>query len=390
MNLFDKSHRLAKIFSRLSLLSIPLASAPLFISLFKATTLPSSQVASQPVTSSRPSSTVSAESEQWERQLTRRSLVAANFSSSGPSSTISAESEQWERQLTRRSLVAANSSTTKISNQKLPTQKLQKHLAKAKTHHKRKSAVAHQYTPPKVQIRVAIAKDVKTLAVGSSTSAEIRDRSGRLLRKLPANQGFYAQINGSALMLDSWKLPEVIWIESTRGGYIYINDRWYRGRILLASQGSKLLAVNDVGLDTYLYSVVGSEMSASSPPEALKAQAIAARSYALVHLVRPASAWYNLGNTERWQVYKGLDSEFDTTRQAVDETAGMILSYQGGIVESLYAASDEIVAKAHGGRGMSQQGAYKLATQGHNYQQILGTYYPGTSLARLAPQVRTK
>ena len=114
------------------------------------------------------------------------------------------------------------------------------------------------------------------------------------------------------------------------------------------------------------------------------------RSYAVVHLVRPGSSWYNLGNDERWQVYKGLDSEYNTTQQAVNQTAGMILSYQGGVVESLYAASDEIVAKAHGGVGMSQEGAYNLALQGYNYQQILGVYYPGTSLARLAPQAGTK
>ena len=95
-------------------------------------------------------------------------------------------------------------------------------------------------------------------------------------------------------------------------------------------------------------------MHPNAPLEALKAQAIAARSYALVHRVRPASAWYNLGANERWQVYKGLHREYNTTHQAVNQTAGQILSYQGGIVESLYAASDEIVVKAHGGVGMRE------------------------------------
>lgn len=373
MNESNNSYQIGKIFSRLSLLSIPLASVPLFFSLLKATT-PSSQVAS-PSKATMPSS-----------------QVASPSASPQLSSTISTDPEPWQRQLSRQSLPTVASPTVKtqnhvaqrgISNQS----PVQKHLPKAKSQHKQ-TAVAHRYTPPKIQIRVAIANGVDTLALGASTSAEIRDSSGKLLRKLPADQGFYAQINGSALMLGSWQLPAVIWIEPNRGGYIYVDNHWYRGRILLAAQGSTLLAVNEVALEKYLYSVVGSEMSSSSPAEALKAQAIAARSYALVHLVRPASAWYNLGNNERWQVYKGLDSEFNTTQHATDETAGMILSYQGGIVESLYAASDEIVASAHGGLGMSQQGAYKLAAQGYNYQQILGTYYPGTSLARLAPQVR--
>lgn len=358
MNEFNHSFRLARLFSRLILLSIPLASVPLFFSLIKATT-PSSQIAS-PLKVTTSSSPVS-------QQL---------------SSTLSTDPEPWQRQLLKQSLPTV-ASPTKAHQPK----SVQRRLPKAKLR-SQETTVAHRYTPPKIQIRVAIARDVNTLALGSSTSAEIRDSSGKLLQKLPHDQGFYAQTDGSTLLLDSWRLPAVVWIEPTQGGYIYVDNHWYRGRVLLAVQGSTLLAVNEVALEKYLYSVVGSEMSSSSPAEALKAQAIAARSYALVHLVRPASAWYNLGNTQRWQVYKGLDSEFNTTQQATDNTAGMILSYQGGIVESLYAASDEIVAKAHGGKGMSQQGAYKLAEQGYSYQQILGTYYPGTSLARLAPQIK--
>lgn len=360
----DKSQQLTKILIRLSLLSIPLASAPLFLSLINAKTLGSAQVASP--------------SAAWTQ----------------PSTKLLSESGQWHQPSVRQDLVAADAPIPKIPNPKALSEQPQhpvvvaQQLAKQKTR-KSKSATAQHYTAPKVEIRVAIAKNAKTLAIGTSASANIRDSSGRLLRKLPASQGFYAQPNGSGIVLGSWQLPQIISIEPNQGGYVYVGKHWYRGRVLLASQGSTLLAVNDVELEKYLYSVVGCEMSSSSPMEALKAQAIAARSYAVVHLVRPGSSWYNLGNDERWQVYRGLDSEYNTTQQAVNQTAGMILSYQGGVVESLYAASDEIVAKAHGGVGMSQQGAYKLAMQGYNYQQILGVYYPGTSLARLSPHAGT-
>jgi peptidoglycan hydrolase-like amidase len=116
---------------------------------------------------------------------------------------------------------------------------------------------------------------------------------------------------------------------------------------------------------------------------ALKAQAIAARSYALTYYFKPAHSLYNIGDDESYQVYAGADKEADTTYQAVDQTAGEFISYRGGIVESLYAASDDIVIEAHGGRGMSQLGALKLAEEGYDYRQILGTYYPGTGLARI-------
>ena len=85
---------------------------------------------------------------------------------------------------------------------------------------------------------------------------------------------------------------------------------------------------------------------------------------------------------ERHQAYKGIATEYNTTHQAVTETAGEILSYQGGVVESLYAATQVIVDKAHKGVGMSQNGAYAHA-QGYDYRQILGVYYPGVAIARL-------
>ena len=250
-------------------------------------------------------------------------------------------------------------------------------------HRTRHAKAPSSYTAPQLEIKVAIADGASNLTLGTSTSASILDAQGKFLQTVPANQGLQVQAAGSSLSVGNWQLPGVVWVQPARGGAVYVGDRWYRGRLLLVSEGSAVLAVNYVDLEHYLYSVVGSEMHAAAPMEALKAQAIAARSYALVHMIRPASQWYHLGSTERWQAYKGVDREFNTTQKAVRETAGQILSYRGGVVESLYAANQEIVDNAHGGRGMSQTGAYDLAAQGYNYQQILGYYYPGVGLARL-------
>ncbi|PSF31429.1 sporulation protein SpoIID [Aphanothece hegewaldii CCALA 016] len=242
------------------------------------------------------------------------------------------------------------------------------------------------YTPPQLEIRVAIARDESQSMIGVSQSATVSDQNGQFLKKLHSNQGFVVTPNGSNLIIGDSTLPAVVFVQPNSGGLVYVGDRWYRGKILIVSQGSSLLVVNYVNLEEYLYSVVGSEMHPNAPIEALKAQAIAARSYALVHLIRPASPWYNLGNTQRWQVYKGLQSEYNTSHHAVNETAGQILSYKGGVVESLYAATDEIVARAHGGRGMSQTGAYEYAKKGYVYPEILDYYYPGVGLARLVLQ----
>lgn len=247
-------------------------------------------------------------------------------------------------------------------------------------------AAPPSYAPPPIEIKVAVLRDAPGTTLGVSQQAAILDQNGRVLQSLKANNGVWVQPNGGSLTVGDWQLPGAVWVQPSAGGFVYVGDRWYRGKMLLVSQGSNLLAVNAVDLEHYLYSVVGSEMHANAPIAALKAQAIAARSYALVHIIRPASAWYNLGNSQRWQVYKGLASEYNTSQQAVDGTAGQILSHRGGVVESLYAATDEIVSRAHGGRGMSQTGAYDLAAQGYDYQQILNRYYPGVSLARLVLQ----
>ncbi len=235
----------------------------------------------------------------------------------------------------------------------------------------------------KVPLRVAIARDASSLTVATSTVAVVMDAQGTVLGEMAAESGTIAQPTASGINFSPWQASTVVWVKPQADGLVYVDGRWYRGTVQLIQQGQKLLAVNHVDLESYLYSVVGAEMPASWPIEALKAQAIAARSYALVHTVRPASDYYDLGDTPRWQAYNGVQSESNPTHTAVNQTRGILLSYEGGVVESLYASSDDLVIEAHKGYGMSQHGAKDLAGKNLNYQQILGYFYPGTTLAAL-------
>ena len=239
------------------------------------------------------------------------------------------------------------------------------------------------YTPPPLEIRVGIQRDVPSVAIAVSSQGYLQDRQGQGLMSLNAGQGINVTAQGNSLLINGRSVPGVVWFTADANGYLAVGDRWYRGRVLLVPRGNQVLAVNYVNLEHYLTSVVGSEMHSTAPTEALKAQAIAARSYALVHMVRPASQWFDLGDTQRWQVYKGIGSEQGPSHNAVTSTVGQVLSHNGGVVESLYASTDEIVARVHKGRGMSQYGAYDLARQGYNYQQILNRYYPGVEVARV-------
>jgi len=227
-----------------------------------------------------------------------------------------------------------------------------------------------------LEIRVAL------LGVGDAPNLkatgpwQVLSRDGRLLQQgsadVPVDLSLALQHQGEA------------WLQ-TAGAALLVNGSPYGGKLRVLMDGGRLQVVNHLPLEVYVSSVVGAEMPSSWSMEALRAQAVAARSYALAHMARPANRHWHLGDTTRWQAYRGLASIAERTRQATSSTAGLILSYQGAIVESLYAANHQITLEAHGhlGASMSQHGAQEMALQGLRYNQILGRYYPGASLARL-------
>ncbi len=190
-----------------------------------------------------------------------------------------------------------------------------------------------------VIMRVAIKRDVKQVKVGSSTAAVIKDGSGRSLGELPGREAYYAQAVPGGVALNKWKSP-LFWIEPKGKGFVYIGDRWYRGRTLVIPTKKGLTAVNWIDLEEYLYSVLGGEMDARWHPEALKAQAIAARSYALYRRQRQQSdPLYDVGNTpDKWQIYKGVIAEHPKIYTAVDATAGQVLTHKNQIIESVFHA----------------------------------------------------
>lgn len=117
-------------------------------------------------------------------------------------------------------------------------------------------------------------------------------------------------------------------------------SRWYRGVIeVVSGQYRGLTAVNQVGFEDYLYGVVNNEMGGLNPTEALRAQAVAARSMAVFQYNRFLARGYNLVDTTFSQVYRGITSEHPNTTQAVDDTRGVVAMYNGRVAETVYSAS---------------------------------------------------
>ena len=112
--------------------------------------------------------------------------------------------------------------------------------------------------------------------------------------------------------------------------------RTYRGRIRLLPGTRRLLVVNEVGLEAYLMGVVPAEMPPSFHPEALKAQAGVARTFAMARILRAAGDVFDLDDTTASQSYLGIGIEAPQTNAAVRETANLALLYGGEPIQALY------------------------------------------------------
>lgn len=189
-----------------------------------------------------------------------------------------------------------------------------------------------------LELRVAIEQDMGQIKVGSSTDAALRDGSGQILADIPAMNAVVAEAKDGKVLVNQLQTSQ-LWIEpNSEDGYVFIGDQWYRGRTLVVPTSGGITAVNYVELEHYLYSVVGAEMPTSWSPEALKSQAVAARSYALYKRQHNANPIFDVGDTTTWQVYSGLEKEAPSTRAAVDATKGQVLTYQGEIIDAVFHA----------------------------------------------------
>lgn len=136
------------------------------------------------------------------------------------------------------------------------------------------------------------------------------------------------------LTVDGNLVGRVLELSSDDG--VVWNGRRYRGSLRLLADGDRLRVVNVVDLEAYLRGVVPAEMVAIWPAEALRAQAVAARTYTLARLDPDAA--YDVCATDECQVYRGRDAERPSTDAAIVATAGLVLTYAGAFANTYYHA----------------------------------------------------
>src|SRR5712691_6487514 len=185
---------------------------------------------------------------------------------------------------------------------------------------------------PISRLRVLLKTGATSLDIGSTANFKVRDAS-RVLHSLTA--ATYTLKPALKLAVDGQATPRALpgpLLFQPGAAALGLKQR-YRGSIQIDVVAGKLRAINMVGLEQYLYGVIPSEMPFTWLPEALKAQAVVARSYALA--TRRTGA-FDLYPDTRSQVYLGIEHEKPSTNTAVNDTAGQVVLYEGEVAKTYF------------------------------------------------------
>ena len=185
---------------------------------------------------------------------------------------------------------------------------------------------------------------VPSATIGGADDLVVTDPSGARLAVIPTGEQWRVvpSSGGIALQPPGRVGPapsEVIAVLATEpAGLVRVNGRTYRGVVEIVGDAAGLTVVNRVLLESYLVGVVSAEMGRRSQAEfeALKAQAIVSRTYALRNLRRRASLGFDLHAGVADQVYAGSASETPEGREAVALTRGLVLTYAGAPIDAFY------------------------------------------------------
>ncbi len=197
-------------------------------------------------------------------------------------------------------------------------------------------------------VRVLVSLDsVKTLELAISGGYTVKEDASFSL-----SSGATVSVSGSRPVLTSGgatlSAPAITLVSPDYGGVSasirFKNSKYgsctYLGNLSFDMVDGSLRAINTLPVETYLYGVVPYEMSNTFPIEALKAQAVCARGYAVANCSKSRRRAYDIVDTSADQVYHGYNGEYTRAISAVDETAGQVLTYRGDIIQAYYSASN--------------------------------------------------
>ena len=224
-------------------------------------------------------------------------------------------------------------------------------------------AVPVQAEPLAPTIRVGILSNQENVLISADTNFLILNgETGQVLTFLVAGEKASITVNGKNISINGKLVKAVKFsalpVQYNGEHYIDVNNKQYRGNIDIHLTHGKtgLTIVNTLPVEQYLGGVIANEMPPSWPIEALKAQTVAARTYALYNLNKHQGDEYDVCATTDCQVYGGRDSETPQVIKAVGDTSGQVIMSQGKMIPAYFHSSS---------------GGYT-----ENSENVWGTYQP--------------
>jgi stage II sporulation protein D len=196
--------------------------------------------------------------------------------------------------------------------------------------------LAHYYpgttlgTTKVASIRVLLAQEA-TATLSAAVAWSVTDASGTVVQLAPATPVTIA----ADLTVDGRTLTAPLTFRAAQP--LQVDGKPYRGRIVVTALGKAVQIVDVVGLEQYVKGVVAEEMPSGWATGALKAQAVATRSYALGNLARAGT--FDLYGDGRSQVYGGVDAETPSASAAVDATKHQVVLYNGKVADTMFFSS---------------------------------------------------
>lgn len=182
-------------------------------------------------------------------------------------------------------------------------------------------------------IRILLATRSNTWSVSGNGQLAVYTGTKSPFAKFGANETVTIGVKNNKVTVNDKVIDSAAYIRAWQGntaGTVSVDNKPYRGaiKIVPTATGSMML-INEIGMEDYLYGVVPLEVSPSWPQEALKAQAVAARTYALYNIKQSAAKAYDTEIGANFQSYRGQAAEYTSTNKAVDDTKGMVIHYKG-------------------------------------------------------------
>ena len=181
-------------------------------------------------------------------------------------------------------------------------------------------------------IRIAIVKSASEVTVAGDGLLVTNENGDPLAISFPAT----IKPDKDGLLVEGKRYRRLLFSASSA---VYVNNKPYRGLAELSVADKGILVVNQLPLEEYLVGLINCEISSAWPIDAVKAQAIIARTYAVNRKMARITAAYHMESSVIDQVYDGSLIEDSRARRAVSETAGEVLTFGGAVIQAFYHSS---------------------------------------------------